>query len=105
MPPLFLCKKRNQARLSPKSVARGLRAKRSKNSGCFFFVRLSPHISRWQVRRGAGRGCRHFAKKCDYINENIKAESRRSKNVKTAESFKDSSDSAESSDKTDCFTF
>ena len=38
MPPLFLCKKREKARLSPKSVARGLRAKRSKNSGAFLCV-------------------------------------------------------------------
>ena len=61
--PLFLCKKRNQARLSPKSVARGLRAKRSKNSrACFSFgFRLTSAVGK--VRRGAGRGVQPFLRK------------------------------------------
>ena len=77
--PLFLCKKREKARLSPKSEKRsfwcvGERGKCLKNMSAAL-----------------------FAKKCDYINENVSIESRRSERVENAESLKDSIDSAESS--------
>ena len=49
---------------------------------------------------------RHFAKKFDYVNENIFTESRRSERVESAEALKDSSDFTNSSDlknyKMDC---
>ena len=83
MLPLFLCKKRNQARLSPKS----------EKAAAFLCV----------GERGGGAAL--FAKKSDYINETNLTESRRSEkaesfaeSTKFAESQKDSSDSADSSD-------
>ena len=50
------------ARLSPKSVPKACEHSEAKTAE-LFFVRLSPHISRWQVRRGAGRGCSPFCEK------------------------------------------
>ena len=49
-----------------------------KKAEIVFRSACQPHISRWQVRRGAGRGCSPFAKKSDSINAKMKAESRRS---------------------------
>ena len=79
MPPLFLYKKRNQARLSPKSVAEGLRAKRSKKSGCLFFVRLvslTSAVGECVGERGGGVAL--FAKNSDSVNCEIAVKSWRS---------------------------
>ena len=72
-----------------------------RNSGAVFRSAFASHqpLARLVGERGGGAAL--FAKKCDLINDNISAESLRSKNIKTTESLKDSSDSVEYSDKID----
>ena len=96
--PLFLCKKREKARLSPKSVPKAYEQSEVKTAAaCFSFGLSASHqpLARCVGERGGGAAL--FAKKCDYINENISIESRRIERVENAESLKDSIDSAESS--------
>ena len=74
--PLFLCKKRNQARLSPKSEKAELFS---------FGFRLTSAVGK--ACRGAGQVFKNmsaalFAKKCDSVNCEIAIESRRSEKVK-----------------------
>ena len=52
-----------------------------KKAEIVFRSACQPHISRWQVRRGGGAA--FFAKKSDYINENISTESRRNERAKS----------------------
>ena len=97
VPPLFLCKKRKIARLSPKS----------ETAAAVFRSAFASHqpLARLVGERGKclkNMSAALFAKKCDLINDNIFAEFRRSENIKTAEYLKDSNDSAEYSDKLDC---
>ena len=80
------------ARLSPKS----------ETAAAVFRSAIASHqpLARLVGERGGGAAL--FAKKCDYINENISIESRRIERVENAESLKNSADSIESNDKMDC---
>ena len=66
MPPLFLCKKRNQARLSPKSVPKACERSEAKTAELFFVRLVASHqpLARLVGERGGGAAL--FAKKCDY---------------------------------------